>query len=226
MVQKIKDLPDSERPIERGMELGFDSLSNSELMGIIIGTGSREKSAVALSNDIIKSIDSISELSNVTLEELCDVKGIGRSKGAKIIAAVSLGQRIYKSDIKTKLKITSPEDVYNAFTTEMSFLKREEFRVILLNTKNSVISTELISIGSLNSSIVHPREVFNKAIKKNSASVILIHNHPSGNPSPSKEDLVITRRLMNAGDIIGIKVIDHIIIGHGKFYSLKENDDM
>ena len=226
MVQMIKDLPDCEKPIERGISLGFDSLSSSELMGIIIGTGSKEKSAIALSTDIIKSIDSISDLSNVTLEELCVIKGIGRSKGAKIIAAVNLGQRIYKSDIKTKLKITSPEDVYNAFSSEMSFLKREEFRVILLNTKNSVISTELISIGSLNSSIVHPREVFNKAIKKNSASVILIHNHPSGNPSPSKEDLVITRRLMEAGDIIGIKVLDHIIIGHGKFHSLKENDEM
>lgn len=226
MVQKIKDLPDSERPIERGIKLGFDSLSNSELIGIIIGTGSREKSAVGLSSDIIKSTDSINDLSNITLEELCSIKGIGRSKGAKIIAAVRLGQRIYKSDFKAMLKITSPEDVFSAFSSEMSLLKREEFRVILLNTKNSVISTELISIGSLNSSIVHPREVFNKAIKKNSASVILIHNHPSGNPSPSKEDLVITRRLMNAGDIIGIKVIDHIIIGHGKFYSLKENDDM
>lgn len=226
MLQKIKDLPSSEKPIERGIALGFDSLSNSELIGIIIGTGSREKSAVGLSADIIKSIDSISELSNVTLEELCSVKGIGLSKGAKIIAAVSLGQRIYKSDIMNKLKITSPEDVYNAFSSEMSLLKREEFRVILLNTKNSVISTELISIGSLNSSIVHPREVFNKAIKKNSASVILIHNHPSGNPTPSKEDLVITRRLMNAGDIIGIKVLDHIIIGRGKFHSLKENDEM
>ena len=171
-------------------------------------------------------MDSISDLSNVTLEELCNIKGIGRTKASKIIAAVNLGQRIYKSNIKSKLKITSPEDVYNAFSSEMCFLKREEFRVILLNTKNSVISTELISIGSLNSSIVHPREVFNKAIKKNSASVILIHNHPSGNPSPSKEDLVITRRLIEAGNIIGIKVLDHIIIGHGKFYSLKENDEM
>lgn len=226
MVQKIKDLADSERPIERGIEFGFESLSNSELMGIIIGTGSREKSAIGLSNDIIKLMDSISDLSNVTLEELCNIKGIGRTKASKIIAAVNLGQRIYKSNIKSKLKITSPEDVYKAFSSEMCFLKREEFRVILLNTKNSVISTELISIGSLNSSIVHPREVFNKAIKKNSASVILIHNHPSGNPSPSKEDLVITRRLIEAGNIIGIKVLDHIIIGHGKFYSLKENDEM
>lgn len=226
MTQKIKDLPDCEKPIERGIAFGFETLSNSELLGIIIGTGSKEKSAIALSTDIIKSMDLISDLSNVTLEELCHVKGIGRSKGAKIIAAVNLGRRIYKSDLKAKLKISSPEDVYEAFSSEMCLLKREEFRVILLNTKNSVISTELISIGSLNSSIVHPREVFNKAIKKNSASVILIHNHPSGNPNPSREDLVITRRLMEAGDIIGIKVIDHIIIGHGKFYSLKENGEM
>ena len=201
-------------------------MSNSEIIGIIIGTGSKEKSAIGLSTEIIKSIDSIMDLSNVTLEELCHVKGIGQSKAAKIIAAVNLGRRIYKSDLKTKLKITSPEDIYNAFSSDMCHLKREEFRVILLDTKNSVISTELISIGSLNSSIVHPREVFNKAIKKNSASVILIHNHPSGNPTPSREDLVITRRLMDAGDIIGIKVLDHIIIGQGKFHSLKENDEM
>lgn len=226
MTYKIKDLPSSEKPIEKGMELGFSSLSNSELISILLSTGSKEKSAIGLSNEIVRSVDSICDLANITAEELCSVKGIGASKSARILAAVQLGKRVYSTDMKSKIKISSPEDVYGLYASEMSLLKREEFRTILLDTKNSVISTEVISIGSLNSSIVHPREVFNSAIKKNSASMILVHNHPSGNPLPSKEDIVITIRLVEAGEIIGIKVVDHIIIGQGSYYSLKEKGEM
>lgn len=220
----IKEMPENERPREKLIRYGCHTLSNSELLAILIRTGSKEHSALELANILLSYDDNgIRFLANCTVEELSVIKGIGHSKACQIIAAVELGNRLSRSRLELKRTIKSPEDVTNIFVNDMRFLEKEHFKVIFLNTKNEIIAYETISIGSLNSSIVHPREVFNRAIKKSSASLILLHNHPSGNPEPSKEDIHITKRLVEAGKIIGIEVLDHIIIGDGEYFSLKEN---
>lgn len=221
---KIKEMPESERPREKLIRYGVEALSNSELLAILLRTGSKEHSALELANIILsKDEKGIRFLGNCTIEELSEIKGIGNSKACQIIAAVELGNRISKSFIELRKSIRSPKDVVNILIRDMKFLEKEYFKVMFLNTKNEIISYETISIGSLNASIVHPREVFNRAIRKSSASIILIHNHPSGNPTPSKEDINITKRLIESGEILGIEVLDHVIIGDGNYYSLKEN---
>lgn len=220
----IKKMPENERPREKLMRYGSKTLSNSELIAILIRTGSKKQSALELANILLSHHEKgIRFLANCTVEELSKIKGIGKSKACQIIAAVELGNRLSRSSLEIKKRIKSPKDVTDIFINDMRFLEKEHFKVVFLNTKNEIITFETISIGSLNASIVHPREVFNRAIKKSSASIILLHNHPSGNPEPSKEDVNITKRLTEAGHIIGIEVLDHIIIGDGSYYSLKEN---
>lgn len=220
----IKKMPENERPREKLMRYGSKTLSNSELIAILIRTGSKKQSALELANILLSHHEKgIRFLANCTVEELSKIKGIGKSKACQIIAAVELGNRLSRSSLEIKRRIKSPKDVTDMFINDMRFLEKEHFKVVFLNTKNEIITFETISIGSLNASIVHPREVFNRAIKKSSASIILLHNHPSGNPEPSKEDINITKRLAEAGHIIGIEVLDHIIIGDGSYYSLKEN---
>ncbi len=220
----IKEMPEYERPREKLIRYGSETLSNSELLAILIRTGSKEQSALELANTVLSSDNNgIRFLANCTVEELNTIKGIGKSKACQIIAAIELGKRLSRSTLESKKAIRSPKDVKDIFIDDMRFLEKEHFKVVFLNTKNEVIAFETISIGSLNASIVHPREVFNRAIKKSSASIILLHNHPSGNCEPSKEDINVTKRLIEAGKIIGIEVLDHIIIGDGDYFSLKEN---
>jgi DNA repair protein RadC len=220
----IKSMPENERPREKLIRYGVHTLSNSELLAILIRIGYKERSALELANVLLSHDDSgIRFLVNCTVQELSKIKGIGKTKACQIIAAVELGNRLSRSLLEMKKTIKSPRDVTDMVINDMRFLEKEHFKVMFLNTKNEIIAYETISIGSLNASIVHPREVFNRAIKKSSASIILLHNHPSGNPEPSKEDINITKRLIKAGEIIGIEVLDHIIIGDGNYFSLKEN---
>lgn len=221
----IKDMPLNERPREKLYKYGAKSLSNAELIAVIIRTGSRNDTAIELAQRLI-SIDKrgIGFLSDASFEELTSVKGIGKCKAAQIISAIELGKRIAAQGGEDKIKVTSPLDISGLIMEEMRYLKREHFRIAILDTKNHIITIEEISIGNLNSSIVHPREVFNVAIKRTANSIILIHNHPSGDPTPSREDINITNRLIEAGNIIGIKVLDHIIIGDNKYLSFRERN--
>jgi DNA repair protein RadC len=221
----IKDLPLSERPREKLCKYGVNSLSNAELIATIIRTGHKEDTAIDLANKLL-SMDAsgISYLSCVTIEELTSIKGIGNCKAAQILAAIELGKRISSRGGEDKIKVDSPTVLAELLMEEMRYLKKEHFRVAILDTKNQIISIESISVGNLNASIVHPREVFNIAIKKSANSIILIHNHPSGDVTPSTEDINITHRLIDAGNIIGIKVLDHIIIGDNKFISFKQRN--
>jgi len=220
---KIKDLPKNERPREKLYKYGARVLSNSELLAIIIRTGNRENTSIEISQRLLAlDNEGIGFLSKASLEELTAIKGVGKCKAAQILSAVELGKRISVSIEKDKLKISSPMDVANLMIEEMKYFKKEYFKIIMLDTKNQVISIEDISMGSLNASIVHPREVFIGAIKRSSASIILVHNHPSGDPTPSKEDINITKRLSEAGDILGIKILDHLIVAESKYVSLKE----
>ncbi|MCK9267510.1 MAG: DNA repair protein RadC [Alkaliphilus sp.] len=221
----IKNMPVSERPREKMITYGCQSLSNAELLAIVLSTGTKDKTAIDLARGILNmSNEGLRTLTNCTMEELMQIKGIGLAKASQVIAAVELGKRIALTANVNNYKIQGPEDISNLLMEEMRYLNKEIFNIILLNTKNNVIAIENISIGSLNASIVHPREVFNIAIKRSSSAIILAHNHPSGDPKPSTEDINITKRLIEAGTIIGINVLDHIIIGDGIYFSMKEKE--
>lgn len=221
----IRELPESERPREKLIEYGAKRLSNGELLAVLIRTGNRKSSALDLSHELLSTIpDGIVSLGDCSLEEIIQIEGMSESKIAPILAAVELGRRVILENTKKKKKITSPRDLVDFFTADMSRLKREHFKITMLDTKNNIIGISEISIGNLNSSIVHPREVFKEAIKRSSSAIILVHNHPSGDPTPSREDIKITKRLVECGDLLGIRVLDHIIIGDKKHISLKEID--
>jgi DNA repair protein RadC len=219
----IKELPAGERPREKLISYGARTLSNTELLAILIGSGTKDSSAIMLANKLLVLDNSgISFLTECVPEELTDVKGIGSAKACQLIAAIELGKRIATKPKEKKINVNSPKEVAALFMEEMRYLKKEFFKVLLLNTKNEVMTIDEVSIGNLNSAIVHPREVFSKAIKKSASSIILVHNHPSGNPQPSREDIDLTERLIESGKILGIEVLDHLIIGDGIFISLKE----
>ena len=223
---RIKDMNKDEMPREKMMSKGVKYLSNSELLAILIRTGNKKYNALELSSMIIKkSENGIRSLHEMSIDELCNIDGVGPSKATIIKAALELGNRV-SNYIPEKYKIKNPWDIYIYYMEEMRYMKKEVFKIVLLNTKNEIISDVDVSVGSLNSSIVHPREVFVEAIRKSANSMILIHNHPSGNPSPSDEDIRITERLMYSAEIIGIEVLDHIIIGDGEYYSMKEEGDI
>ncbi|MCK8060667.1 MULTISPECIES: DNA repair protein RadC [unclassified Fusibacter] len=226
MHQRIKDLHGEDKPRERLMNNGVKSLTNSELLAIILRTGTKEKSALALSSELLKTLGGLKGLAMADGSELKKISGIGDSKACQLMASFELARRYDCSKIKSDLKFTSPEDVFNYVHKELKFEDREHFLVIGLNTKNNIIGRHVVSVGTLNQTLVHPREVFNWAIKKSAASVVLAHNHPSGHVEPSREDVLLTERMVEAGKIVGIKVVDHIIVGNNEYYSLKANDRM
>jgi DNA repair protein RadC len=221
----IKEMPINERPREKLIAYGPESLSNAELIAVIIRTGQGNSTAIDLANKVI-GMDKrgIVHLADASIEDLKQISGIGECKAAQIIAALELAKRIKKVNPYENIRISEPYQIARILIDEMKFLTKEHFNIVLLDTKNQIISIENISIGSLNSSIVHPREVFKVAIKKSSNSIILVHNHPSGDVTPSDEDIKITKRLIGSGEIIGIKVIDHIIIGNENYLSMKEKN--
>lgn len=219
----IKDLPKEERPREKLVKFGPEAMSTAELLALIIRTGNREDTAIELANKLLVHAGGLKFLQEMSIEELKEIKGIGVAKAAQISATIHLGRRIRVANSENKEEvITSPRDVANLVRAKLAFLEREHFIIVLLNTKNKVISIEEISVGSLNNSIVHPREVFKPAIRRSSAAIILAHNHPSGNPEPSSEDIDVTKRLQKAGKLVGIEVLDHLIIGNREYISLKE----
>lgn len=218
----IKDLPEDDRPRERLVKYGSSVLSNAELMAIIIGTGNKNESAIMLSQRLLSEGRGLKYLMDTGIERLSEIKGIGVAKAAKLKAAIELGRRLALSGYNDSYVIRKPDDVISLLMDEMRYLNKEYFKVVMLNVKNKVIAVDTISIGSLNTSIVHPREVFKAAIERSASSIILVHNHPSGDPNPSKEDIDVSNRIYKSGNILGIKVLDHIIIGDGIGVSLKE----
>lgn len=224
MENKIMDMPEMERPQERLLRYGADSLSNSELLAVILRTGTQAENVISLSHRLINNFEGINGLLEATKEELMEVKGIKEAKAAQILSVAELSKRFLTYRSGDSYRITSPEHAANLIMVELRTHKKEVLKVLLLNTKNVVIGVFNASIGSLNSSIVHPREIFKEAIKKSAASIILAHNHPSGDPTPSQEDISSTSRIKEVGKIIGIELLDHIIIGDGKYISLKEKN--
>jgi DNA repair protein RadC len=220
----IKEWPEDERPREKLQKYGADSLSDAELLALIIRTGDHasNQSAIDLGRNMLQTFGDLRKLSGASLKEICSVKGAGPAKAASILAALSIAKRINTNRLENLERFTAPSQIFNHFHYRFRDRRREYFIALLLDGKNRIIHEEQVSEGSLNQSIVHPREVFNRAVKESAAAVILVHNHPSGDPSPSREDREISRRLKEAGEIIGIRVLDHIIIGDGTYVSFVE----
>ncbi|MCY6957790.1 RadC family protein [Clostridium brassicae] len=219
---KINDLPKNERPRERLLRYGAEVLSNSELLATILINGTLKENAINLSSRILRESKGLNGILNMSGKEFMKIKGVGEAKAAQILAIVELVKRFNTFKSGENYKIKQPSDAANMVMYDMCSLKKEHLRVIMLNTKNIVIAVKDISVGSINSSIVHPREVFSEAIKRSSASIIICHNHPSGDPTPSSEDIKVTQRLNECSKLLGIGLLDHLIIGNGVYISLKE----
>ena len=220
---RMLDIPENERPKEKLLRYGAESLSNPELLAIVLRTGTKGENVLNLSQKIIAELNGLNGILNASVKEMTKIKGVKEAKASQILAIAELFRRFntYKSFNEFK-RITSPREVANMLYGEMGASNQEVLKLIILNTKNEVIKIKDVFKGSLNSSLVHPREIFNEAIRSSAASIIICHNHPSGDPTPSSEDIKVTTRINESGEIIGIKLIDHIIIGRNNYVSLKE----
>jgi DNA repair protein RadC len=218
----VHDLPLSERPRERLSKLGSEALSSQEILALILGRGIKGESVIVTAQKLLTKFGNLKNLASASIEELTQIKGVGPAKAAQIKATFELSKRLEDSAGETiKMTVKSPEDVVKTARNMLKGKKKEHFLVICLDTRNHLIKTSTVSIGSLDCSIVHPREVFKDAISSSAASVIFIHNHPSGDPTPSEDDIKMTKRLIEAGEIIGIEVLDHIIICDNQHLSMK-----
>lgn len=225
MTGSIREWPQDERPREKMLKQGAASLTDAELLALIIRSGdpSTKQSAIDLGREIITTFDcNLRELGTADIPQIMAIKGMGLAKAAGIKAAFTLAARFQARKLERLDRFTSPQQVFDYFHHEFRDSRKEYFLILLLDGKNRIIRRVQVSEGSLNQSIVHPREVFNPAVKESAAAVILVHNHPTGDPSPSSEDIAVTRRLREAGEIMGIKVLDHIIVGDGEYLSFVE----
>lgn len=218
----IRDLPPVERPRERLRDYGPQALSNAELLAIILRTGVHKESALALASRLLAQHKGLMGLARAGFNELCREHGLGEAKAAQLKAALELGKRLASTQPEEKPTVRSPEDVANLLSTEMSLLEQEHLKVVLLNTRNEVLAIPEVYKGSVNSSIIRVGELFREAVRSNCPAVIFVHNHPSGDPMPSSEDVAMTRQAVEAGRLLDIEVLDHLIIGHGRYASMKE----
>ena len=223
----VRDLPDSERPRERMKRYGTEVLSGQEIIALILGRGVSGESVMVTASRLLSTFGSLSGVGEASLEELCQVRGIGLAKAAQIKAAFELARRHETSSpTMKKTGVESPEEAVKLVREYFQGKKKEHFCIISLDNRNRAIRTSPVSIGSLNASIAHPREIFREAISSLAAGIILVHNHPSGDPEPSREDVELTRQLVRAGELVGIGVLDHLIIGDNNWVSLKQKGMM
>jgi DNA repair protein RadC len=220
--QSIKKWPESERPRERLLKYGAHNLSEAHLLAIILRTGGGGKSAIDLAIEILNSFGDLKKIESASPGEFAPLKGMGKAKVAQLKAAFEIGRRLIEKPSKTGPVFSSGRDVYSYYYRRFKNLKKEVFYCAMLDAKNRVFKESKSSEGTLTNSLIHPREAFRDAIKESAVSVIFVHNHPSGDPSPSREDIVITERLTSVGEIIGIRVLDHVIIGEEGYTSMME----
>ncbi len=219
----IREMPTGERPRERLVEYGSKNLSNTELIAILLRTGYSGENVIALSSRLLTRFGGLAGLGKAAFAELCGEKGLSEAKACQLLAALELGRRFVSLAPEERI-ISTPQDAANLVSGEMAVLDQEHLRVILLNTRNEVLSTHEIYVGNVNSSVVRPSEIFRPAVRNNAPSLIVVHNHPSGNPAPSDDDIAITKDLVESGKILGIDVLDHLVIGSGQRYvSMNEN---
>ncbi|MBR5163671.1 MAG: DNA repair protein RadC [Schwartzia sp.] len=224
MTVMVRDLPKEDRPREKLIRRGASALSDTELLAILLRTGTPSVSVLHLAEEVLAKYrdKGLVAIMNMPPQEIATVHGVGLAKAATIVAAVELGRRLSTRAAQKTEKIEGPEDAARYVTPMLRHEQKEHFLVMLLDVRNRVIATSTISVGGLTSSIAHPREVFQEAIRHSAAALILVHNHPSGDPSPSREDIQLTKQMMKAGEIMGIPVLDHIILANDDFISLKE----
>jgi DNA repair protein RadC len=220
----IREWPEDERPREKMQKQGAESLTDAELLALVIRSGDHAsgQSAIDLGRTLLQTFGGLRELGGARFSELCRIKGAGPAKAASVLAALTLANRLGAGRIRQLERFTSPGQIFNHFHYRFRDLRKEYFLVLLLDGKNRILREERISEGSLNQSIVHPREVFAPAVRESAAAIILVHNHPSGDPTPSREDREITRRLKEGGELLGIRVLDHVIVGDGTYLSFVE----
>lgn len=219
---KIKDWPENERPRERLIKYGAESLSDAQLLAIILRTGGEGKSVLNLSIELMDKFKGFRNIDSAPIADLSSMKGIGKAKIAQLKAAFELGKRLMRESLGSNPLFSSSRLVYSYFSPLLKNVKKEIFLCALLDAKNRLVREVRVSEGTLTNSPIHPREAFREAIRESAASVIFVHNHPSGDPEPSRDDIAITEKLKATGEIIGIAVLDHVIIGDGKYVSLKE----
>ena len=222
MNYKIKDLPLDERPREKLKVKGKEVLTNEELIAIILKTGSKDKSAKDIAIELVKTFNNISDLNNISIADLVKIKGIKETKAITLIAAVELGVRV-ANYFEAKIKITNAEEIFRIFHKDIIGLKQEKLIAIFLNTKNEIINYQTIFLGTQNKSITHPREIFYFALKNSAVKIILVHNHPSNDSTPSKADIKFTKEVKEAGELLQIPIIDHIILTENNFFSFFEH---
>jgi len=219
----IRDLPQGERPRERLKQYGARHLSNTELVAILLRTGMQGENVLSLSSRLLAKFKGLAGLGRASFAELCAERGLSEAKACQVMAALELGRRFVSLAPEERMVISSPKDVANLVMAEMAAFDQEHLRVVLLNTKNEVLGIQEIYIGNVNSSVVRPGEVLRPAVRDNAPSIILVHNHPSGDPTPSPEDVAITKELLAAGKLMGIELLDHLVVGSGNRYvSLNE----
>lgn len=218
----IRELPPEERPREKLAQWGASSLREYELLAILLRTGTAQMSALQLAQHLLHKFGGVRGVMHASVQELANIKGMGLAKATQIAAAMELGRRVALSHFHERPQIRSPEDVYQLTYVQLLGERREHFIAVMLDTKNRVLRTETISIGTLDSSLVHPREVYRSVIREGAANWIAVHNHPSGDPTPSPEDIAITRQLKDAGELLGVELLDHLILGDGNYTSLRE----
>lgn len=219
----IRELPTEERPRERLAQFGAGQLSNTELIAILLRTGSAGENVVSQSSRLLSRFDGLRGLGKASFSELCAERGFSEAKACQILASIELGRRFVSLAPEERAIISNPADVSNLLSAEMSALDQEHLRVLLLSTRNEVIGVEEIYVGNVNTSVVRPAEVFRPGIRRNATSIIVVHNHPSGDPTPSGADASITRELVEAGELLGMELLDHVVIGSGgRFISMKE----
>lgn len=220
----IKEWPEGERPRERLIRQGSEGLSDAELLALILRTGDHaaKQSAIDLGRQLLKEFGDLRSLGSASIAEICRVKGIGPAKAVSIKAAIEIANRCTARTLSDGDRYTSPAQVFEHYYPHFRERRKEYVHALLLDGKNRVMRNLQISEGSLNQSIVHPREVFNPAVRDSAAAIIIVHNHPSGDPTPSREDLELTRRLKEAGELMGIRLLDHVIIGDGSYVSLAD----
>lgn len=218
----IRDMAERERPRERLARAGAEALSTAELLAIILRSGIPGENVLRLAERLLHDFDDLPGLARATITELTTTKGVGEAKAAEIKAALEIGRRLVAAAPEERPHISSPDDAFHLLKSEMMFQDQEHLRLILLDTRNRVLRTPTIYIGSLNTSVIRVAELFRAALRENAAAFIMAHNHPSGDPSPSPEDINVTRQIVQAGALLGIDVLDHIVIGSNRFVSLKQ----
>lgn len=219
---KINDLANHQKPRERMLNYGASHLSHAELLAILINTGRKGYSSLDIANELLKSIVNLKELKHLSINDLNKIKGVGLYKALTLKAAFELGERMHSGSVDDKIQINSPKDVADFMMGKMEHLTQEKFIALFLNSKNIIIKQKTIFMGTLNTAIVHPREIYSEAVKCASNAIIVLHNHPSGDTTPSLEDIKTTDRLRECGDILGIQLLDHVIIGDHTYLSMVE----